>query len=217
MFRQNINDGMDIMGGRGIIRGPRNVLANAYFSAPISITVEGANIMTRSLIHFGQGAMMCHPYSYKEIQALRNNDEKGFDSILFTHIKHLIRNFARVIVLSISRAIIVCAPSKNCVVRKYQRKISWVSAKFAFFADLALARFGGNLKRKEKINGRFGDILSALYMAVCVLKRFEENGCKKEEKAIVEYSVKTLLSQAQDAFDGLYKNMFGVVGSFLLK
>ncbi len=215
IFRQNINDGMDIAGGSGIIRGPKNILANPYFSTPISITVEGANIMTRSLIHFGQGAIMCHPYSYKEITALENNDLKGFDAAFFSHINHLFSNLARSIVLSISRGYFR-KPFKNSLIGRYERKIAWCSATFALLADVALARFGGNLKRKEKISGRFGDVLSAMYMAVCVLKKFEAGGCKSEEKAIAEHALREIMTKAQIAIDGLYQNLFGSFGRIIL-
>lgn len=208
MFRQNINDGMDIMGGRAIIRGPRNVLANAYFSTPISITVEGANIMTRSLIHFGQGAMMCHPYAYKEIEALEKNDVVAFDRAFFSHINHLISNFVRSILLSLTRGYLIKPLQKGLVV-SFERKIAWTSATFALLADIAMASFGGNLKRKEKINGRFGDVLSAMYLATSVLKKFQENGCKKEEEPIVEHAIKEQLVKAQHAIEGLYQNLFG--------
>lgn len=215
MFRQNINDGMDIMGGRGIIRGPRNLLANAYFSTPISITVEGANIMTRSLIHFGQGAIMCHPYAYKEITALEKNDLKAFDRAFFSHINHLVSNFSRSVILSLTRGYFR-KPFKCGLIGKYERKIAWTSATFALLADIALARFGGNLKRKEKINGRFGDVLSAMYLGVCILKKFDENGRKKEEAPLVEHAMKEQLGKAQNAIDGLYQNLFGCCGKWIL-
>ncbi len=215
IFRQNINDGMDILGGRGIIRGPRNVLANAYFSTPISITVEGANIVTRSLIHFGQGAIMCHPYAFKEIEALEKNDLKNFDCIFFAHINHLVSNLVRSVILSLTRGYFR-KPFKRCLVSKYERKLAWCSATFALLADIALARFGGNLKRKEKINGRFGDVLSAMYLGVCVLRKFNENGCKKEEVPLVEHAMKELLGKAQVGIEGLYQNLFGCVGKFFL-
>lgn len=215
LFRQTINDGMDIAGGSGIIRGPRNLLANAYFSTPISITVEGANIMTRSLIHFGQGAMMCHPYAYKEITALENGDNKAFDQAFFSHIAHLIGNFVRSIALSLTRGYLHC-PSKKGMVGRYEQKIAWVSATFALLADIAMARFGGNLKRKEKINGRFGDALSAMYLASCVLKKFDEDGQKESDKAAVELALKEILGKAQNAIDGLYQNLFEGFGKFIL-
>jgi acyl-CoA dehydrogenase len=208
MFRQNINDGMDIAGGSGIIRGPRNLLANPYFSTPISITVEGANIMTRSLIHFGQGAIMCHPFAYKEITALEEGNLKDFDAAFFGHIKHLIRNLARSVVLSVTRGYSFIS-HKDGVIGKYESKIAWASATFALLADIAMAKFGGDLKRKEKINGRFGDILSAMYMAVCILKKFDEDGRKEADVPVIHYAMKDLFGKMQIAFDGLYQNLFG--------
>jgi acyl-CoA dehydrogenase len=215
IFRQNINDGMDLMGGRAIIRGPRNILASAYFSTPISITVEGANIMTRSLIHFGQGAIMCHPYVYSEIQALQNDDLKAFDRSFFAHLNHLASNLVRSVILSASRGYFR-KPLKYGLIAGYERKLSWCSATFALLADIALIFFGGNLKRREKINGRFGDVLSAMYIGVCVLKKFKENGCKQEEVPVVKYAMKEILGKAQNAIDGLYQNIFTGPAKWLL-
>ncbi len=217
MFRCVINDGMDIMGGRAIIRGKRNLLADAYFSTPISITVEGANIVTRSLIHFGQGAMMCHPYVFKEIKALEEGDLKGFDKAFFSHIHHLLRNLTRSFFLSLTRGHFTRgAPIKNRLIRRYSRKISWASATFAFLADIAIFKFGGDLKRKEKLNGRFGDVLSALYIASSILKKYEEEGCKRDHKPIVEYCLKKQLMNAQLAIEGIYQNMFDGIFSKLI-
>lgn len=215
IFRQNINDGMDILGGRGIIRGPRNLLANAYFSTPISITVEGANIMTRSLIHFGQGAIMCHPHAYKEIIALQTGDLKTFDREFFAHINHLVSNLVRSIILSLTRGYFR-KPFRNDFVGRYERKIAWCSSTFAFLADIALARFGGNLKRKEKLNGRFGDALSAMYISTSILRKFIENGKKAEELEVAKHAIKEQLGKAQIAFDGIYQNLFGCVAKIIL-
>ncbi|MBL6664743.1 MAG: acyl-CoA dehydrogenase [Rickettsiales bacterium] len=215
IFRQNINDGMDIMGGRAIIRGKRNVLANAYFSTPISITVEGANIVTRSLIHFGQGAIMCHPYVYEEITALEEGDVTKFDKAFFAHINHLFSNLSRSILLSLTRGYLF-KPFQFDLITKYQRKITWCSATFAFLADVALAKFGGNLKVKEKLNGRFGDVLSAMYLATSILKKYQENGFQKEETDLVEYAIREQFSKAQIAVEGIYANMFGCVGKLIL-
>lgn len=214
IFRQNINDGMDILGGSGIIRGPRNVLANAYFSTPISITVEGSNIMTRSLIQFGQGAIMSHPYAFKEIEALESGNLEKFDEAFFGHIAHLIGNFCRSISLSLTRGYLI-KPLKCDIHTKYQRKIAWCSATFAVLADIAMAKFGGNLKRKEKLNGRYGDVLSAMYFAVCILKKFEANGSKESEIEIVEHALKEQFGKAQIAIDGIYQNLFGKIGKIL--
>jgi len=207
MFRTTINDGMDIAGGAGIIKGRRNLLSNAYFSAPISITVEGANIMTRALIHFGQGSIMCHPYAYKEMEALENNNIRAFDQIFFAHFGHLVRNKLRAGALSLTRGRLFW-PHNSGFVGKYERKLAWASATFAYLADVAMLLNGGNLKRKEKINGRFGDILSAMYIAVCVLKKYQEDGSTKEDKVVVTYIMKELFVKMQIAFDGLYDNLF---------
>jgi acyl-CoA dehydrogenase len=207
MFREVVSNGMDIMGGAAIIRGKRNLLANAYFSVPISITVEGANIMTRSLIHFGQGAVMCHPFVYKEIEALQNNNVDDFDKALFGHIAYFARNKARALLLSLSRGYLY-KPSKDGIIGKYERKLAWASASFSVLADIAIIKFGGNLKRKEKLNGRFGDILSGMYMAVCVLKRFDVEGRKIEDEVLVHYIMNDLFTKIQNAFDGLWQNMF---------
>jgi acyl-CoA dehydrogenase len=158
---------------------------------------------------------MCHPYAYKEIEALEKNDLKAFDCAFFAHINHLVSNIARSVILSVTRGYFR-KPFKCGIIGKYERKIAWCSATFALLADVAIARFGGNLKRKEKINGRFGDVLSAMYIAVCVLKKFDENGRKKEEEPLVEHAIKELLGKAQIGIDGLYQNLFGYVGKFLL-
>lgn len=215
IFRQNINDGMDIMGGSAIIRGRRNLLANPYFSTPISITVEGANIMTRSLIHFGQGAIMCHPHAYKEIEALEKGDVKNFDREFFAHLNHLFSNLVRSIILSATRGHFR-KPFKCGIVAKYERKIAWCSASFAFLADIALAKFGGNLKRKEKINGRFGDILSAMYFCSAMLVKYQQGDKGHDEKLLLDYAMRLQLQKAQTAFEELYQNLFGTFGKILL-
>lgn len=215
MFRKVINHGMDIAGGSGIIRGERNLLANAYFSAPISITVEGANIMTRSLIQFGQGAIMCHPYAYKEMVALEQNNVADFDRAFFSHIGHLVQNLGRSISLSLTRGYLHNSASKG-IIAKYERKIAWASATFALLADIAIARFGGDLKRKEKLNGRFGDILSAMYMAICIIKKFDHDGQKQEDIVVFEYAMKELFSDMQLAIEGIYQNIFSGWLKYLL-
>lgn len=219
IFRQNINDGMDILGGSAIIRGPRNILANAYFSTPISITVEGSNVMTRSLIQFGQGSIMSHPYAYKEILALQNNDLKAFDNEFFKHIAHLFSNILRAVAMSISRgyfSLHIAEFLARDLTTKYRRKIAWCSTIFALLADFALARFGGNLKRKEKLNGRFGDALSAMYIAICILRKYEFNNKNRDENFIVEHALREQLNKAQKAIDGIFQNIFGPIGKILI-
>jgi acyl-CoA dehydrogenase len=220
IFRQNINDGMDILGGSAIIRGPRNILANPYFSTPISITVEGSNVMTRSLIHFGQGSIMSHPYAYKEISALQNNDLVSFDKEFFSHVGHLFSNIIRTFLMSLTRGYFSIHPahyfSKDLTV-VYSKKIAWCSTIFAVLGDIALARYGGNLKRKEKLNGRFGDALSAMYIAISILRKYEFNGKKPEEYDIAKHALKEQLTKAQIAIDGIFQNIFSGIGKIFLK
>ena len=207
LFRKVMNDGMDILAGNAIIRGRRNLLANGYFSVPISITVEGANILTRSLMHFGQGSMMCHPYIYKEIEALENNDLVAFDNALFSHIKHMVRNKVAAFLFFVTRGR-VYLPYFGGIVGKYERKLAWLSAVFAFFADVVILRYGGNLKVKESLNGRFGDVLSALYIASAVLRKYIAQGQKEDERLIVDYILRDLLDNAQDALNDIYANLY---------
>jgi len=216
MFRQNINAGMDILGGAGIICGKRNLLAAPYFSTPISITVEGANILTRGLIQFGQGAIMSHPYVYREFMAIENNDAKEFDKVFWQHVAHFMRNTMLSIVLSVTRG--HAFSFWQCdKIAKYQRKIAWCSATFAFLADIALLKFGGNLKSKEKLNGRFGDVLSAMYISVCILHKIKHNTTSPEQYQVAEFALKEQLCKAQQAIEGIYQNLFGGLFAWLIR
>ncbi len=196
MLRKIVNDGMDIMGGAGISRGPRNLLAHAYIGLPISITVEGANILTRTLIIFGQGLIRCHPYVLREVNAIQNGDAKEFDEAFWGHVWHVIRNFVRMLVLGLVRG-----------GWGYRGKIAWSSARFAFWADLAMALYGGNLKRKEKISGRFADILAWMYLCTATLKRFKAEGSRGEDLPAFEWAMQYGLSEIQRSFEGLSQNM----------
>jgi len=204
LFRKVINDGMDILGGAAISMGPRNMLAHPYFAAPISITVEGANILTRTLIIFGQGAMRCHPYAFQEISAIESGNLEKFDKAFFKHIGHVIRNKWRYVVLSLSRGYLAFVPvyGKH---RRYAQKLSWASAQFAFFADIAMATLGGDLKRKEKLTGRFADVLSWMYIASTVLRRYEAEG--KAHSFLMKWSLDYAFHQIQIAFEGILDNM----------
>ena len=205
-FRDIVNHGMDILGGAAICRGPRNLLAHAYFGTPIAITVEGANIMTRSLIHFGQGAIRCHPYSYNEMKALMSGDLAKFDDNFFRHIGHLFRNKIRSVILSLSRGYLY-SPKSTGLVGRYEARLAWASASFAYLADVALAIYGGNIKRKEKLNGRFGDILSNMYLASSVMRRFVAEGKKNEDKAYFIWSMEYCFSEIQVAFTDIFRNL----------
>jgi acyl-CoA dehydrogenase len=204
-FRDNINDAMDILGGAGISCGPRNLLAHAYFAAPISITVEGANILTRTLMIFGQGAIRCHPFAYREISALQNGDLVEFDESFWGHVGHVIRNMSRSLVLTATRGYLASCPVDGPS-RRYLQKLSWASATFAFYADVAMGAYGGDLKRKEILTGRFSDALSWMFLASATVHRFEADGRPKEDLALFRHSMDTAMAHIQTAFEGIFAN-----------
>ena len=204
--RKVINDGMDIMGGAGISMGPRNLLAEIYIATPIGITVEGANIMTRTLIIFGQGALRAHPYAYKEVASIEKKDLKAFDAAFWGHIGHIVRNSFRAIVLSVTRGYVASSPVSGDLA-KYYRRLTWASATFAIMADIAMGSLGGSLKQKEKITGRFADILAWMYISCAILRRFEAEGRREEDLAFAKYSLKYALTEIQKAFDGIFDNL----------
>ncbi len=204
--RQIVNDAMDIQGGAGISRGPRNIFASSYIAMPIAITVEGANILTRSLMIFGQGAIRCHPYAYDEIDALTKGDVKAFDDAFWKHIGHVGRNKARAFLMSLTRGKIASSPVGGPA-SKYYKKLSWASASFAFLADIALGSYGGGLKIKEKISGRFADILSWMYLATATLRRYDAEGQREEDRVFFEWSMEYAFAQIQEAFDAIYREI----------
>ena len=206
LWRQIINDGMDIQGGAAISRGPRNTLAHGYTGTPICITVEGANILTRTLVIFGQGAIRCHPYALHEIEALAQDDLKRFDKNLWGHIGHVAKNGVRAVLLGLSRGRLASAPVTGPAAR-YWRRLAWGSARFAFWADVAMGTLGGNLKRKEKITGRFADAFSWLYLGAAVLRRFEAEGRKQEDLPLLQWSMEHAFMRMQTAFEGLFQNL----------
>ncbi len=208
--RKLINDGMDIMGGAGISLGPRNTLAEIYVATPISITVEGANILTRTLIIFGQGALRAHPYAYKEVISIEKKDLAGFDEAFFGHIGHVTRNLFRSLVLSWTRGYVTTTSDVPKELRMYARRLKWASASFAILADISMATLGGTLKFREKITGRFADIMGHMYLAAATIRRFKAEGEKAEDLAFAKYTLKYCLVEIQKAFDGIFDNMFGV-------
>lgn len=206
LMREIINDSMDIVGGAGISRGPRNIFANGYISLPIAITVEGANILTRTLMIFGQGAIRCHPYALNEIKALTEGDAKAFDDNFWAHIGHVGRNKARAFMLSITRGRLAGSPVSGPASR-YFKKLAWTSASFAFFADIALGSYGGALKMKEKIAGRYADVLSYMYLAAATLRRFEAEGRRKEDEIYFKWAMDYIFYRIQQAFEGILKEI----------
>jgi acyl-CoA dehydrogenase len=205
MMRKVVNDAMDILGGAGISRGPRNVMAHPYIAAPIGITVEGANIMTRTLIIFGQGALRAHPYAYKEVAAVENNDLKGFDQAFWGHIGHIISNLCRTILLSVTRGRFVVTPGGPA--RRVYQKLTWTSAVFALMADVAMGTLGGALKSKGKLTGRYADILGWMYLITCVLRRYESEGRRSEDWPVVQLATNYGFQQIQKSFEGIFENI----------
>ena len=206
--RRVINDAMDVMGGAGISLGQRNLLGETYVGTPIGITVEGANIMTRTLIVFGQGALRCHPYAFEEVRTLEAKDTKGFDKAFFGHIGHVVRNLCRSILLSVTRGYLAQAPSGvHPKTKIHYRRLQWASATFGILADIAMGSLGGQLKMKEKITGRFADVFSHMYMSTAVLRRFVEDGQKEEDLPFVQFFLKDSMAQIQKSFDGLFDNL----------
>lgn len=204
--RKIVNDAMDVQGGAAISRGPRNVFASTYIATPIAITVEGANILTRSLMIFGQGAIRCHPYAYDEIDALSRKDVKAFDDVFWKHIGHVVQNMSRSMLMSLTRGKIAASPVGGAA-SKYYKKLSWTSASFAFLADIVLGSYGGGLKVKEKISGRFADILSWMYLATATLRRYDAEGQKEDDRVFLEWSMDYAFAQIQEAFDAIYREI----------
>lgn len=207
--RAVVSDAMDIHGGKGIILGPRNYLGRAWQVAPMSITVEGANILTRSLMIFGQGAIRCHPYVLAELEAAQIADRgerlRQFDQLLFAHIGHTIGNACRAFWMSLGSGHLSTVPSDRDT-RPYYRKLSRYSAAFALLADVVMLTFGGKLKQKERISGRLGDVLSQLYISSAMLKRFEDQGRPAADQPILSWAFQDSMYQLQEALRGVLAN-----------
>ena len=204
------NDAMDIHGGKGVMLGPGNYLGRGYQATPIAITVEGANILTRSLIIFGQGAIRCHPFVLRELHAAQNPDEQQglveFDQALFGHIGYAISNAARAFWLALTHARFSNVPL-DTPTRRFYQNINRYSAAFALAGDFAMLTLGGGLKQRELLSARLGDVFSAMYLASCVLKHFENQGRKAADLALVEWSVRTLMYHAQEQLHGFLRNL----------
>ncbi|MDC0598357.1 DUF1974 domain-containing protein, partial [Gammaproteobacteria bacterium] len=204
MMREVINDAMDVHGGKGIMLGPTNYLMRIYQSIPISITVEGANILTRNMIIFGQGAMRCHPCLMDEIQAVGEEDPAhgldDFDRTLGKHIIHIIGSCARSFLLALTGGYL---SSRD----KGERTLSRLSAALSFSVELVLILVGGQLKRRERISARLGDVLSYLYLGSGAIAQFNNNGRPAEEKLLYEWALAYSAYKAQEALWSLSQNL----------
>jgi acyl-CoA dehydrogenase len=220
--RQIVNDAMDIQGGKGICLGPNNLIGRAYQQVPVSITVEGANILTRSLIIFGQGAIRCHPYVLKEMLAAREADRakasRDFDRALCGHVRFVLANGARSLAMGLTGSHWVrvgagAAPET----RRYYQQLTRFSAAFAFLADVSMLVLGGDLKRREKISARLGDILSLMYLSSAALKRYEDEGRNAADKPLLDWAIWDAMFRAQNAFEGVISNYPSRVAAWLLR
>ncbi len=214
-----VNDAMDVHGGKGISLGPDNYLARFYQQTPIGITVEGANILTRTLMIFGQGAIRSHPYVLKEIAATRNQDHSRalhqFDDALFGHISFALSNAARSLVFGLTAGHGIPVPEGRETSRYYQQ-LTRYSAAFALSADVAMAVLGGSLKRREMISARLGDVLSLLYLCSATLKRFEDDGRPAADLPLLDWAMQDALYRIQQAFDGVVQNFPNILVRWLL-
>jgi acyl-CoA dehydrogenase len=209
--RQVVNDGMDIVGGKGICLGPSNFIGRAYQQLPIGITVEGANILTRSMILFGQGAIRCHPYVLKEMKAAFNPDPRqglqDFDMALFGHLLFTIRHAFGALGKGLTGSHFVNVPANVAPeTRRYYQQLTRFSSAFAFLSDISMLVLGGELKRREKLSARLGDILSMLYLCSATLKRYESEGRQQADAPLLHWAIWDTMYKAQMAFDGVIAN-----------
>jgi acyl-CoA dehydrogenase len=206
LLRKAVADGMDVMGGAALCRGPRNLIAHGHVGAPIGITVEGANILTRTLIIYGQGAIRCHPYAQREMEALEKGDGRGFVAALFGHALFFVSNAARSACLGLTRGRLLTRRIEGPLGR-YAKLVAWASADFAALSDLAMMTNGSRLKLRGKLTGRFADWLSHLYLAVCVLRRFEAEGRRAEDLPLARFALEESLLEMQRAREGILRHL----------
>lgn len=205
-MRKVINDAMDVHGGKTVVLGPRNYLARAYQAIPIAITVEGANILTRSMIIYGQGAIRCHPFVLREMRAAMENDLKAFDAAFTGHIGFVVSNKVRAFWLGLTGAAFVHAP-RGGRTAIYYKQLTRLSSAFALLSDMAMFSLGGSLKFREKLSARLGDMLSGLYIASASLKRFEREGAQAEDLPLAQWAVESAIYDVQQAMHGFLNNL----------
>ncbi|MBV7596690.1 acyl-CoA dehydrogenase FadE [Aeromonas sp. sia0103] len=207
--QKSIIDAMDIHGGKAICMGPNNYLARGYQGAPIAVTVEGANILTRSMIIYGQGAIRCHPYVLPEMLAASHPDQeqalKAFDKAMFSHVGFAISNLVRSFWLGLTGARFAASPFKDQT-KGYYQQLTRLSANLAFLSDMAMGTLGGELKRKERVSARLGDVLSQLYLASSALKRFQDEGRQQADLPLLHWALQDAMFKAQEAIDELLRN-----------
>jgi len=198
-------DGMDVFSGAGVMQGPNNILGGGYCSAPVSITVEGANIMTRTLITFGQGATRCHPYALPLVRAVERGDVATFRSKLVGWLWHTVVNFFRSKVRGLTRGFSAGSPETGPVAT-YYRRLAWASSRYALLSDMAMYFIGGKLKARGSLGGRFADALTWQVLAFCALRRYKAEGNRPEDLPLVAYACEYALARIQEAFEGIHAN-----------
>ena len=220
MARQVINDAMDIQAGKAVMKGPGNALYAAYESVPVAITVEGANIMTRSLMIFGQGAIRCHPYVLEEMKlaAAEDGDDTvaAFDGLLRAHAGNALRNAAHAFTGALTGAATEYAPHPAAA-GGYYRQLSRLSAAFALVADVAMLSMQASLKKREMISGRLGDLLSMLYLASMVLKQYEDEGAPADTRPVLDWCCLYLMHRYQEAMTELLDNLPNRPAAWLMR
>lgn len=215
-MRSVLNDAMDIRAGAEICRGPKNILGRTFTATPIAITVEGANILTRSLIVYGQGAIRAHPFVHDEMEAVKQKDLARFDRAFFGHVNFFFRNFVRAFFLGLTCCHFVPAPVGGPAAEYYRALTRW-SAAFTLVSDAALAIYGGELKRREKIGGRFADALAWLYIAAATLKRFHDEGEQPEHEPVMHWAVQHALVKIKEALGGVLDNLPSRPAAWILR
>jgi acyl-CoA dehydrogenase len=205
--REIVKDAMDVFSGAGVMQGPNNILGRGYMSAPVGITVEGANIMTRTLMVFGQGATRCHPYALNVVNGVEKN--------LLGWMGHFVLGFFRTLVRGLTRGWTVSVPDAHPDTRVYYRRLGWAAARYGFLTDLAMFAIGGKLKARGKLTGRYSDALAWQLLGFSALRRFEAEGRREEDLPLLHYALNHALAEIQLAFAGIYANFDGFVGSLM--
>ncbi|HXG29436.1 MAG TPA: acyl-CoA dehydrogenase [Nevskiales bacterium] len=205
LARELAIDAMDVFSGAGVMQGPNNIVGRGYTAAPVAITVEGANIMTRTLMIFGQGATRCHPYALNVVKGVEENDVAKFRRNLLGWLGHVVMGLLRTTVRGLTRGWTVSVPVSGPTA-KYYRRLGWAAARFGFLTDMAMFTIGGKLKARGKLTGRYADAVAWMFLGFSALRRFEAEGRRSEDLPLVHYSVQYALAQVQKAFEGIYAN-----------
>src|SRR5689334_11515278 len=223
LARELGKESMDVFAGAGVMQGPNNIVGKGYSGAPVAITVEGANIMTRTFMIFGQGATRCHPYAQKVLHAMEQQDAAAFRNNLLAWIGHFIGTIGRTFVRSLTRGWTAGSPVSGPPAT-YYRRLGWAASRFAMLTNLAMFFVAGKLKARGKLTGRYADAIAWQFLAFSALRRFEAEGRRAEDLPMVRYACEYALREVQLAFEGIYANFpglpglwLGTIGSWLLR